>query len=1112
MKYRIGLDIGIASVGWCALETDDGGEPTRILDLGVRVFDACENPKNGSSLAAARREKRALRRLVRRRHHRVERVKALISRELGEDITALISANAPFDLLQTRVKGLDFALSEEELGRVCLYFVKHRGFRSSRKAGKSSDDGKLLAATKTNSEALACGKYRSVGEMLLFDERFVCREKNSDGGERVSYRYRNKGGSYENTFLRSDLEREIRAILYKQVEYGTIDEAFADKYLEIFNSQRSFDEGPGKGSPYSGTFAVGECAFEKGEERAPKAAFTSEYAHALEKLNNLRVTKSGEELVVTPEQRESIVKTIKSAKSITFTQLRKILGYSDDDAVRFNLLKYSRIKSVKDTEKTTFVSMSKSYEIRKALSKGRAYAFDLVDEIACVIGKNKSLERQAEALTALNADFTADEIAAIGTIDATKYAHLSLKALRNILPFLEDGYKYSEACALAGYNHSAVQREKLKFLKGDEINAIISDIGVPVVRRAFSQTLKVINALVLKYGSPIGVNVEVARDLAKTKEERDKIAKKNEQRRQENEKIKERIKTEHGVLAPKGIDVLKLRLYEEQGGKCAYSGRSLDAYRLFEPKYVEVDHIIPYSRSFDDGYDNKALVLCEENQKKRNRTPYEYFGADEERWYEFEARVRTFNCGGDKINNYLRKKFGEDEGREWKERNLNDTKYVSRLIYNIVNDYLLLEPCSGQRRVRAVKGGITAYVRRMWGLIKIREDGDKHHALDAAVIACVTASTEQKITRYNKGKETCFNRTFDDKFVDADGVVYTSEQYEERYGLRLNPPYPCFAEELGIRLLDECEEVDSLGNVHRGIRCAQLQRLAEIGYDEAAIAAVKPIFVSRMPARKAKGALHKDTLYSAKYIESDGIIVNKKPLTELKLDKNGEIEGYWEKAKSSDRLLYEALKDRLKEFGGDGKKAFAEPFYKPKADGSRGAIVRSVKAVEKSSRGLIKRNGYSKNEDMVRVDVFEKKGEYYYVPVYAKDVASGVIPNRAVTAGKNYDEWPVMDESFTFLFALHKNDLMYVKAKKPMNLVNEQTKKAVQKPEGYFYYRGFNSNNGQISLCVHDNSYGGKVGGKTLKILKKFNVDVLGNITEVKAEKREVKGIVKKKK
>ena len=50
--YALGLDIGIGSVGWAVLRNQPNGEPDRIQDLGVRIFDKAEQPKTGASLAA----------------------------------------------------------------------------------------------------------------------------------------------------------------------------------------------------------------------------------------------------------------------------------------------------------------------------------------------------------------------------------------------------------------------------------------------------------------------------------------------------------------------------------------------------------------------------------------------------------------------------------------------------------------------------------------------------------------------------------------------------------------------------------------------------------------------------------------------------------------------------------------------------------------------------------------------------------------------------------------------------------------------------------------------------------------------------------------------------
>ena len=71
MRYTLGLDIGISSVGWAVLRNTPDGEPFKIEDLGARVFERAEQPKTGASLALPRREARGARRRLRRRNRRV---------------------------------------------------------------------------------------------------------------------------------------------------------------------------------------------------------------------------------------------------------------------------------------------------------------------------------------------------------------------------------------------------------------------------------------------------------------------------------------------------------------------------------------------------------------------------------------------------------------------------------------------------------------------------------------------------------------------------------------------------------------------------------------------------------------------------------------------------------------------------------------------------------------------------------------------------------------------------------------------------------------------------------------------------------------------------------
>ena len=95
MRYAIGLDIGITSVGHAVVELDSNDEPCRFIRLGSRIFDKAENPKNGSSLALPRREARGMRRRLRRLRHRKERIRGMLVAEgvvIDENSVAALSA------------------------------------------------------------------------------------------------------------------------------------------------------------------------------------------------------------------------------------------------------------------------------------------------------------------------------------------------------------------------------------------------------------------------------------------------------------------------------------------------------------------------------------------------------------------------------------------------------------------------------------------------------------------------------------------------------------------------------------------------------------------------------------------------------------------------------------------------------------------------------------------------------------------------------------------------------------------------------------------------------------------------------------------------------------
>ena len=210
----------------------------------------------------------------------------------------------------------------------------------------------------------------------------------------------------------------------------------------------------------------------------------------------------------------------------------------------------------------------------------------------------------------------------------------------------------------------------------------------------------------------------------------------------------------------------------------------------------------------------------------------------------------------------------------------------------------------------------------------------------------------------------------------------------------------------------------------------------------------------------------------------------KKALKDLKLNKNNEIKDYYNK--ECDLLLYEALRNRLLEYGGDGKKAFAEEFHKPKADGTDGPIVKSVKVIEKKTTGVQINHGLAGNGNMVRVDLYQKDGKYYAVPIYISDMVKKEIPRKAATGGKQYKDWRVMDPD-DFLFSVYPRDLLHLKKGKPFKdgLSNDI----------YMYFAGLDPASASFAVTAHDSSISLRgIGIQNLELIEKCQVDMLGEI------------------
>jgi CRISPR-associated endonuclease Csn1 len=1099
-----GFDIGIASVGWAVLA------PNRIVAIGVRAFDKAETAKEGDSLNLVRRTARLMRRRLRRRAWRLTKLARLLKRKGVIDDVRLFHPQNPFapSLWRLRVEGLDRRLNPEEWARVIYHLCKHRGFhwisRAEEKqaeADAKGEGGKVKQGLAATARLMQEKGYRSAAEMVLAE---------------FPDAQRNKQGEYSKALARRLLGEELALLFQKQRDLGNphahpeLEKAVlgaGDSKSGLFWLQKP---------PLSGADLLkmlGRCTFERGEYRAPKASFTAERHVWLTRLNNLRVFVDGRARPLSEAERQVALQLpYEQAGDFKFKQLRAALVNAGHlpDSFRFAGLAYPSEAQVaegkaKHPEEATLVKLPAWQALRLTLKKngletewkGMASAAiegrpELLDQIAYVLSVYKDDDEVRLELGRLPLPNAAAMVDALLDLRFDKFHALSLKALRAIVPHMERGLRYDEACEKAGYQHSlpagpaAGEHKYLPpFYAGRDRDGRMvfnPDLDVPrnpVVLRALNQARKVLNALVRKYGSPNEVRIEMARDLSRPLDERRQIEREQTEYRERNEKDRAMF-AEHFGREPKGAEFEKWRLYREQQGKCAYSVEAIDLTRLLEEGYVEIDHALPYSRSFDDSKNNKVLVMAAENRNKGNRTPYEYLDGEQnsERWQRFTAFVESNKAYRQaKRNRLLRKNFGADEAKEFRERNLNDTRYICRFFKNYVERCLQLADGSDAKRCVVVSGQLTAFLRARWGLLKIREESDRHHALDAAVVAACTHGMVKRLADYARTRELEHVRT---GFVDMETGEIVNPAAFARLERHFPAPWPEFRHELETRLKED--DPAKLRAAMQSLGTYPIEALDEL----------RPLFVSRAPQRRNGGAAHKDTIYAQpERLKAHGGVTQKVPLASLTLK---DLENLIDPHRNE--RLYAAIRARLEAHGGKGDKAFppSNPLRKPDRDGNpTGPIVRTVTMVIDKLSGIPVRGGVAKNDAMLRVDVFEKGGKFHLVPVYVFHAVTG-LPNRAIVAHKDEDEWPIIDDTFAFCFSLYPNDLVRV-TQKVATFVG--------------YYAGCDRGSGNVNLWAHDRSQRvGKdglirgIGVKTARTVEKFHVDVLGSTYPAPPEPR----------
>lgn len=962
-KYILGLDIGISSVGWGLLLLDEHDNPCKIIDVGSRIFPPGETDKTGESRAKERREKRGTRRVTRRREFRVDRVRNLLyetgylttnihsnlvsekNEELTKEFNHMIEkyylkhSTNPYQL---KVEALDRPITNEELCIVLVHYAKKRGYKSNREENSDSESGKVKSAIKENEILMKEKNYRTISEMYVKDEKFAKKIKNS-------------AGDYKISVTREMYLDEINKVLDTQIKFGVISESFKKEYVDIWQSQRHYSKGPGGNSKYGGNLIermTGKCQYDN-EPRAPKFAPSSEIFVALTKLVNLRykteenkdymglsnleiqtlLNKAFDKKTVTYQDVINILnkKEVKF-KDLQLTkkeygkvieELKKLWNIPKEQKIEINLLKDSEKETYNEhfQKKLFFKSLFELKGYHELISKmtksfGKETAskekknIEMLDELAlfCTNYKlNDEIKEEMEKSENIDKLFLEEDF--IESLPNFKdHIMLSTSLVKKLIPLMLEGKRYDEAMNELGYNLNATENQE----KYDLLLPINKDNNITNQRviRSLTQARKVINAVIKKYGLPKMINIETARELAKSRQERNEIKKDQEAKKAKNEEIK-RLLVDQGFFTNiekiSSVDLLKYKLWVEQKECCAYSMKKIKIEDLFQNNVVQIDHILPYSRTFNDNYLNKTLVLTKENQDKRNKTPFEWFG-NTEKWNKYETFINSLNINPKKKDNYLLRKLDDELAREMRDQNLNDTKYISTELSSFIKAYLNVE------KVNLYPGALTSKLRARWGFNRlthsyisptyylpenfkqeIEKDRENHlhHAMDALVIASITPSLEQKITRYEKFSRYIDGLTekrihdgelekIDDNYVDhITGDVISLEDYKKEQmaneniqftkhnvaKLKFPQPYKNFDEEAKIRVYEQ--DIENLKF-----------KLKSFSYTKKELDHIHTLTPS-IAKSKISGAMHQETYYGIKDIGDITYKTSRKPLEKI---------------------------------------------------------------------------------------------------------------------------------------------------------------------------------------------------------------------------------------
>ncbi len=730
MAYRLALDLGTSSIGLVAVRLDGDGQPVEVIYHSCRIFAEPLDPSKkggvGEPKKARRRKARLARKLIDRRSRRLKRI-ASLAELIGLDSTT-IDADDGQSLHRLRSEAVTHPIALPDLLRVLLRMAKRRGYSGGFKTKREDqEEGQVEGGISKLKEEMAKANCEFLGQYLY--HRF-------QNGETLKLKEATPIKLYAD---RQMVEAEFDKIWETQSQaHPVLNGSHAGEPLHKIFRKVVFNQRPLK----SVAGMVGNCALELSLPRAPMSQPAAQAFRIEKQLSDLR-WGSGRRAELTAAQCDVIRGLLGEKKEVSFAGIYKALekaGCGDDRGRTLNFDRTSRPALRGDSTVATFDKLGFLDDWRLLPAGVQVGTLNFLADL----GSPQEVDRpdwdrqytkwkDKKRKDKVTREFNPQMVSFINKlVDSRKFDRLSkmgfdggraaysIKALNKLTEWLRapwwpgdwkgDKTVSEENAIRVCYPDSA---RKVKSLQRKlEPHTPTGNVVVDVALR---QLWYQANACSEKLGEPPAeVVVELARDMGLGVKRRNEIEDRIDKNRTNRKHAAEELADNNASVTDRNI--FRYLLWQQQDRTCPYCNIHLGLNQAVDGNVTNIEHIVPRSLT-RVGRQRDHLVLAHRacNDEKGDRTPWQAWGGNTERWTIIEAHAKAL----EKKKLYTKARLlmlkdyeGEvlnDAAIEgFSERQFHETSWIAKLATQ-----WLRAVCPN---VAVSRGELTAFLRRTWRL------------------------------------------------------------------------------------------------------------------------------------------------------------------------------------------------------------------------------------------------------------------------------------------------------------------------------------------------------------------------------------------------------------